>query len=233
MQDTSEISACPYCGAAINDLSPHQIALLRAAMMADIVPALLHDAGYTLDSSLSMLDVMRHNLAKLTPERRFREALDRAAEDLKRLHQFFRNLRDLFRAAEDALVVPLSDLPRQIAWMWRLFGLRHEPNVAALRESEARIKFASYWDSFTFAVHAALISLRQDRQPNLAIFFSVDDRVFATRIEMHHREQPDTTTPQWQAFRSAVKHSEGTATIAHAGGTTNVEWVVPLVKGVE
>jgi hypothetical protein len=233
MPDTSEINACPYCGAAINDLSRHQIELLRAAMMAHIVPALLHDAGHRLDSSLIMLDVMRRDLAKPIPEHWFHKALDRAAEDLKWLHQFFRNLQDLFRAAEEDLVVPLSDLPRQIAWMWRLFGLPHEPHVAALRESEARIKFASYWNSLTLAVHAALISLRQDREPNLVIFFSVDDPVFATRIEMHHREQPDTRTPQWQAFRSAVKHSEGTATIAHAGATTNVEWVVPLVKGAE
>lgn len=229
MQDRGEVVLCPFCGSQTDNLSKSQVTLLRAALMSDIVPALLHDARRVM-AALSM----NHSVIQLELKRderndRLQKTFKQEGQNLTHLNQFFDTLRNLFRAPDDDTILNLRDLPGQIQWLWSVFDIQNFPDVSVLKQSDRRIRYASYWDTLILAVHAALISLRRDRNPTLDVSFRLNNEQLVSAIEMSYNNAVDTTSPQWDSFRSVVKHAGGSSRWSTSGHRTVMEWNIPLV----
>jgi hypothetical protein len=228
--DTDEVQ-CPFCGGYLDDLTGQQIGLLRAAVLSDILPALLHDMKRHFNNALLFNHYNEHMLVENAPNEQLLEALKKGEFSLLELGRFFDTLWDLCRAPDHDLFVEVSELPQRMEWIWEVFGLRPPPDIAVLREGQGRIRFAPYRDALIFSIHAALISIRRDRNPDFGLALHIINNELCTMLKMGHHEELDADSIQWRAFRSALKHAGGTTQTTHSGGNTSVEWSVPLASG--
>jgi hypothetical protein len=201
--------------------------------MTDLVPAVVHDLRNGLQRALSENRFMgRTLLAEGRTQEQLHRIVEGERENLEALSQLVFTLCDLFLMPQRDAVIRLRDLPGEIDRIWQVFTPRRHQGFAVLQQSERQIRLLPYRWTLTLALQAALISLRRDREPVLDIDFRVGDASLATHVRMRHYEQPETTTPQWRALRSAVSLAGGTLQIEHSGDATLLKWDVPLVDGV-
>lgn len=226
MEAESESKHCPLCGAETRDISPHQMAVLRSIVLSDILPALLHDGRH-------MLRALEHGLHDFArrPERAheamFRRDATRALGDLEKL---FDTLRQLCRSPAVDNSIPLAELPELVHWVLGVFEVRAELGMQRLSRSDGRVLVGAYWDTLIFALHAALLSLRQDRHPIVRLRLDVRDRQLVTRLEMHHYGDIQTESLGWTGLRWAVERAGGAFSTSGMRDSTVVQWSMPLAE---
>src|SRR5271157_3137672 len=229
MELRGETMQCPFCGGETRDFSRDQVMLLRAALLSDIVPALLHDGYHMLDDVHTAQARIIDELRRRKGGERLRIMLDSGETAIKKLHELFTTLRQLFRSPAEEALLPLSELPERVRWVWNVFGLRDSPTAALSEPATNRIRFAPYWDTLLVALHAAVVSLRKDRRPRLDIELEVHGKELVTRIRLMHHGQVDTSTLSWTGFYLAAKQAGGRATVNVSEQSTVAEWSTPLV----
>jgi len=160
------------------------------------------------------------------------ESLESAREAMHSLGDLLADVRQLFRWPDPGRLVGLPDLPRELQIVCNALRFDGSIDFSPLTNSDRRIGFTPYFDAFSFALQAALLSLRQVRRPALAIGFAVEADRLSTTFSLTHREElaeVDAPLSSWAALKWAVISSNGKCTITRTENATLVEWHFPLL----
>lgn len=227
MTDNNTSFPCPFCGHEMPHTAEGNVGHLRALMMSQIVPALVHDVGHSVDSLRMNRHLIERDLASKASER-LKDFLDRDEKALDRVSDFLRTLRELYRGEQDDAAVPLAQLPDRLAWFCELCEFPAPVDFGPLKQSQSRVSYRVYWDAFRFAVQGALLAIRRDRAPNARIEFSVLERELTTSLVITRKSLPEPRPMEWRALEWLIRSAGGTVRIETDGETTVLRWSVHL-----
>ena len=119
----------------------------------------------------------RHVIARelgSTVSERLQRVLDNDEDALRRLYEFFENVRELYRGRESDDSIPLHKLPDRLRGICQISRFPGQVDFSSLEGIERRIASRPYWDTFFLGIQGALLAIRRDRDPRLRASFAID-----------------------------------------------------------